>query len=173
MTLLSEQRKDFFMENFTPVFTSILAQNKPAAVAWIKGNNDYPNLGGMVGFFEIPFRGILVNAEIFGLPDTEATGNSAFYGMHIHELGDCTPPFDKSGNHYNPTNQPHPYHAGDLPPLFGNHGFAWSAFFDYRFSIEDIIDRSIIIHKKRDDFTTQPSGDSGEKIGCGVIKLVH
>lgn len=158
------------MENFSPIFTSILAQNKPDALAWVKGSDDYPNLGGLVRFYDIPFQGILINAEIFGLPDSESPIDSAFYGMHIHQFGSCTPPFDKTGNHFNPNNQLHPNHAGDLPPLLGNHGYAWSAFFDFRLSIEAILDKSIIIHRMRDDFTSQPSGDSGEKIGCGVIE---
>ena len=61
--------------------------------------------------------------------------------------------------------------GGDLPPLLGNNGYAWTAFFDKRFTIDEIIGKSIIIHNMRDDFTSQPSGDSGTKIGCGVIKI--
>lgn len=79
-------------------------------------------------------------------------------------------PFDKTGDHYNPTNEQHPQHAGDLIPLMGNQGYAWLAFYDKRLMIKDIIGRSIIIHKMPDDFMSQPSGNAGEKIGCGVIR---
>lgn len=92
--------------------------------------------------------------------------------MHIHELGNCSDDFQKTGLHYNPQNSPHPYHGGDLLPLISNYGYAWSTFFDDRFSIEDILDRSVVIHSQRDDFTTQPSGDSGTKIACGVIREI-
>lgn len=66
--------------------------------------------------------------------------------------------------------RPHPDHAGDLLPLMGNQGYAWSAFYDKRFTLDEIIGRSVIIHSGRDDFSSQPSGDSGTKIGCGTIK---
>ena len=71
--------------------------------------------------------------------------------------------------HYNPQGCPHPYHAGDLPPLFGNQGYAFSAFVTDRFAVREIVEKTIIIHSKPDDFKTQPSGDSGEKMACGKI----
>ncbi|MBT9777985.1 superoxide dismutase family protein, partial [Clostridium sp. MCC353] len=78
--------------------------------------------------------------------------------------------FAHTGEHYNPTNQPHPDHAGDLPPLLGNQGYAWTSFYDKRFTVDQIMGRAVIIHQKADDFTSQPSGNSGEKIACGVIR---
>ena len=57
----------------------------------------------------------------------------------------------------------------DMLPLMGNQGYAWLSFYDKRFTIPEIIGKSVIIHEKRDDFASQPSGDAGEKIGCGVI----
>ena len=107
--------------------------------------------------------------EIYGLPYEDIPPYSQFYGMHIHETGDCSLPFDKTGNHYNPAGLPHPKHAGDLLPLLGNEGYAYSVFYTDRFELPEIIDRSLIIHSTPDDFTTQPSGNSGVKIGCGVI----
>ena len=64
----------------------------------------------------------------------------------------------------------HPYHAGDLPPLFGSGGVAVSVFLTDRFHLEDIIGKTVIIHSSPDDFTTQPSGNAGAKIACGEIK---
>ncbi len=203
------------MQELSPrnIFTSILKQNTPAATALIKGNANYPNLFGFASFYNTPFGGILINAEVYGLP-AQAPSNMApamqnnsmmasaipnnsmmssagntvsknvvknavpdsqmyvsnFFGMHIHEVGDCTLPFDKTGGHYNPTNASHPEHAGDLPPLLSNNGYAWTAFYTGRLRMDEIIGKSIIIHGMRDDFTTQPAGDSGEKIGCGVIQ---
>ena len=92
--------------------------------------------------------------------------------MHIHQFGDCSGDFSKTGEHYNPENNLHPSHAGDLLPLFGNQGYAWSAFYDKRFTINEIIGKSVIIHSDPDDFTTQPSGNAGTKIGCGEIRRI-
>lgn len=154
------------------LFFKVLRDETPVASAKIGGNSSYPNLSGMVEFYQIPLRGVLVSAEISGLPVGNWDEQRGFFAMHIHEVGDCTLPFDKVGSHYNPTDEPHPYHSGDLLPLLNNRGYAWSAFYDERFSINDIIGRAVIIHLHRDDFTTQPSGDAGEMIGCGVIKRV-
>ena len=56
-----------------------------------------------------------------------------------------------------------------MPVLFGNNGFAWMLFLTNRFMPEDIIGRTVVIHSLPDDFHTQPSGNSGEKIACGEI----
>lgn len=148
-----------------PTLFKILNKTTPAAFARISGNKENPKLHGTAYFYDTPFGGTLVEIEVFGLPDN----GSSFYGMHIHENGDCSLPFDKTGSHYNPDNVPHPLHAGDMPPLMGCNGFAYSIFYTGRFSVSDIVNRSIIIHDMPDDFTTQPSGNSGTKIGCGVI----
>ncbi len=155
------------MEDLTlsNIFHSITSQGSPEALAWIKGNKDYPNLCGRIFFFSTPFSGIIISGEVYGLPT-----DSDFFGLHIHEFGDCTPPFEQTGGHYNPTNALHPEHSGDLPPLLGNDGYAFFAYYTNRLSINEIIEKSIIIHSQRDDFTSQPAGDSGMKIGCGVIK---
>ena len=96
--------------------------------------------------------------------------------MHIHEGAECYgnnhDPFADAGMHYNPYDCAHPYHAGDLPPLFSAHGIAWEAVLTDRFTVEEIIDRTVIIHAMPDDFKSQPSGNSGEKIACGVIRRV-
>lgn len=152
------------------VFINTLKNRTPDAMAWMSGNAQYPNLTGIVKFFSIPYKGVLVEAEISGLPDSPDSGSSDFYAMHIHENGDCTLPFDRTGMHYNPANAPHPQHAGDMVPLMGNHGYAWLAFYDSRVSISEIRGRSVVIHRMPDDFITQPAGNSGDKIGCGVIQ---
>ena len=78
-----------------------------------------------------------------------------------------------AGKHFDKDNCPHPFHSGDLPPLFGNNGKAVSIFLTNRFSVDEIIGRIMIIHGSPDDFTTQPSGNSGMKIACGVIRAVR
>lgn len=150
-------------------FIHLLQQNKPQAVAWVRGNESNPRLSGLVKFYATSYGGVLIEAEIFGLPDIENQFSSDFYAFHIHEYGDCSDNFSKTGNHYNPTNQPHPDHAGDMIPLMGNQGYAWTVFYDKRFTVPEIVGKSVVIHSRRDDFTSQPSGDAGEKIACGII----
>lgn len=146
--------------------------NSHSAFAHIKGSYNYPDLRGNVYFNETQ-RGIMVTAEVFGLPVQNKMCGEGFFAFHIHEGSSCTgnseDPFADVKFHYNPGNCPHPYHAGDLPPLLSNNGHAYMTVLTDRFSLDEIIGRTIVIHENADDFTTQPSGNSGAKIACGEI----
>lgn len=138
------------------------------AKAIIRGSDEYPKIRGEIIFRQVK-DGVLVTARITGLPTTK----SGFYGFHIHEGDDCDgADFPGTKGHYNPKSRPHPSHAGDLPPLLACKGNAYMQVKTDRFRICDIIGRTVIIHDDPDDFRTQPSGDAGEKIACGVIKAV-
>lgn len=145
---------------------------KPKAYAEVYGDKAHPKLYGKVYFYKA-YSGVLMTAEMHNLPYDKSSCASNICAMHIHTGNSCVDdleiPFMEAGGHYNPNDCPHPAHAGDLPPLFSNHGYAFQAFYTERFTIEDIKGRTVIIHSQRDDFTTQPSGDSGSRIGCGVI----
>lgn len=160
------------MTNPTPAdaFAGILLHQPPAATAWIQGGSSNPDLSGSVRFYQTPYGGILAETQIFNMPNIRTQRSSDFYGIHIHENGDCSNHFNNTGNHYNPSHAEHPQHSGDMPPLLANQGYAYSVFYDKRFTLEEIIGKSVVIHSMRDDFTSQPSGDSGTKIGCGVIR---
>ncbi|MCH5297493.1 MAG: superoxide dismutase family protein [Ruminococcus sp.] len=153
-------------------FISVLC-NPPQAEAIIKGSSDYPNINGKVRFYRTKF-GVLVAAEVFGLPTSTSKCCNRVFGFHIHEgdmcSGDSEDSFANAMSHYNPQDCTHPHHAGDMPPLFENGGYAFNIFLTDRFEINEIIGRTVIIHSNPDDFTTQPSGDSGSKIACGVIR---
>ncbi len=144
----------------------------PAAYAELTGNPGNSEITGIVRFYPVG-GGVLVNAEIYGLPTSSEICGSDIFGFHIHEGSSCSgtenDPYANTGEHYNPSDCPHPAHMGDLPPLFGNNGMAWMMYFTERFSISDVINKTIIIHSSPDDFTTQPSGSSGTKIACGTI----
>ena len=161
------------MRQITPrlTFIHLLEKNRPQAVAWIRGNEAHPQLSGLVKFYATPHGGVLVEAEFFGLPNIDKIRSSDFYALHIHENGDCSADFTKTGDHYNPANQSHPDHAGDLIPLMGNQGYAWVSFYDKRFTVPEIVGCSVVIHGGKDDFTSQPSGNAGAKIACGVIVM--
>ncbi len=153
-----------------------LLRNLPDAVATVHGSSRYPGINGSVKFYQTA-RGVLTVAEIFGLSaPTEKCGNDIF-AFHIHSGASCTgnekDVFADAGMHYNPTECPHPYHAGDMPPLFSADGMAFLAFLSDRFTVAEIVGKTIIIHDKHDDFTTQPSGNAGNKIACGEIVAVR
>ena len=142
---------------------------RTAARATIKGGGDYPDICGNVTFKQTR-RGVIVTAEIRGLPRENGDGIFAF---HIHSgtccTGNAADPFADADGHYNPAGKPHPYHAGDLPPLFGNNGYAYMSVLTDRFTVSEVVGKVVIIHIGPDDFTTQPAGNAGAKIACGKI----
>lgn len=98
------------------------------AKAHIKGGKKYPKIDGTVNFKETK-EGVLVTAKIKGLPQSFNKCTGKFFGFHIHEGNSCTgdskDEFSNSKSHLNPTNCPHPFHVGDLPPLIENKGYAY------------------------------------------------
>lgn len=161
----------FIQQNLNFPLCSIL-NTVPQAIAWVTGSPDFPDISGRVRFYPTN-RGILICAEISGLPYLPEACDSRVFGFHIHAgvacEGNHSDAFSEAGTHYNPDSCEHPHHAGDLPPLFGNNGYALSVFLTDRFTISEIIGKTVIIHDSPDDFTTQPSGNSGTKIACGII----
>ena len=159
----------------TLYFFRVLRQ-RPSAVADVRGSEEYPAIQGKVYFYQTTV-GVLVAAQIFGLPAADAPCNESVFAFHIHSGGSCTgdqdDPFKYVLTHYNPGNCPHPNHAGDLLPLFGNQGYAFEIFLTDRFSVDEIVRKTVVIHLNPDDFTTQPSGNAGKKIACGQIVRSH
>lgn len=136
-----------------------------AALACLKGEGV---LRGIVKFYPVNC-GTLISAEITGLPK-EGTG---FFALHIHEGGSCGGKgFSDTGAHFNPGEVSHPQHAGDLPPLLSENGRAFLVVETGRFCVWEVIGRTVVIHSGADDFHSQPAGNAGEKIACGVIKRV-
>lgn len=148
-----------------------LCRKRPAAMAELSGGTEYPDIKGMVSFYEAPYSGVLIEAEIVNLP-IESRDTPAFFGFHIHENGDCSENFTKTGGHYNPKNHLHPAHAGDMPSLLSGNGCSYLCFYDSCLTITEVLGKSVVIHGGVDDFTSQPSGNSGDKIACGVIDEV-
>src|SRR6201993_1797172 len=130
-------------------------------------------VSGTVTFTE-EADGVKVRAEITGL----TPGN---HGFHVHEFGDCSAADASSaGAHFNPTNQPHAgpdaaaRHEGDMGNIEADaSGNAKLDYVDHQISLtndaKSAIGRSVVVHAKPDDLKTQPSGDSGARIACGVI----
>lgn len=129
---------------------------------------------GNVQFIQLD-KGIRVVAKIEGLTPGD-------HGFHVHEFGDCSAPDATSaGGHFNPSKNLHaspddlPRHVGDLGNIFADaDGKATYDRIDFtiKFSGDhSIIGKSVIIHEKKDDFVSQPTGNAGARVACGVIVL--
>jgi len=125
--------------------------------------------------FERKGSGVEVVAEVEGL----APGT---HGFHVHEVGDCSAPDASSAKgHLNPTNEPHgardaaKRHEGDLGNIEADaSGKAQAKLVDTKLSLDgaqSIVGKAVIVHEKADDFTTQPTGNAGGRVACGVVKV--
>lgn len=124
--------------------------------------------------FDKTENGSKVSAQITGLSNGK-------HGFHIHQFGDCSASdFTSAGGHFNPNETEHDApsddtkHVGDLGNLQGK-GNEYTSFTlnSQTIFLEEIVGRSIIIHAGEDDLTSQPSGDAGARIGCGVIGVAQ
>jgi superoxide dismutase, Cu-Zn family len=143
---------------------------KAIAVLHPTGGN---KVSGTVIFTE-EADGVRVQADITGLTPGK-------HGFHVHEFGDCSAAdLAAAGAHFNPTKQPHAgpdaeaRHVGDMGNVEADaSGTAKLDYIDHELSLTNdqrsIIGRSVIVHAKEDDLKSQPAGDSGARIACGVI----
>lgn len=130
---------------------------------------------GRVRFTELAGSKVRVEADVTGL-------KPGLHGFHIHEKGDCSAPDAASaGGHFNPRDKPHggsagsERHAGDLGNLNAdNTGHASLTVEVEDISLSDaasnVLNRAVVVHANPDDTTGQPAGNSGGRIGCGVIE---
>jgi Cu-Zn family superoxide dismutase len=144
---------------------------KAIAVLHPLGDSD---VTGTVTFTRVE-NGIQVMAAIRGL-------EPGLHGFHIHEFGDCSAPDGKSaGGHFNPEGAFHggpmsaKRHVGDMGNITADaSGQAQLEVVDSQLELEgpnSIIGRAVVVHRKADDLTSQPSGAAGARIACGVIGL--
>jgi Cu-Zn family superoxide dismutase len=120
--------------------------------------------------------GVHITGQVSGLKPNSA------HGIHIHETGDCSAPDAKSaGAHFAPKGQPHGApgpgsHVGDLGNIQSDaEGVAQVDIHAEQATLRtgadtDVIGKAIIVHAQEDDLKTQPSGNSGDRIACGVIQ---
>ncbi|SMC76824.1 superoxide dismutase family protein [Sporomusa malonica] len=148
------------------------------AIANIQGGPLAPDIKGTVSFRSVQ-GGTKVTIEVWGLPRYQPASNGKQpvgpHGFHIHEGGTCkvgdpTNPFMAAGGHWNPDNQPHGNHAGDFPVLFSNRGFAYMTFFTDKFTVSEVVGKAVIIHESPDDYRTQPAGNAGRRLACGIVR---
>jgi Cu-Zn family superoxide dismutase len=130
---------------------------------------------GTATFEEVSTGGVRVHVHI-----EKATPGT--HGLHIHEKGDCSDPEAKSaGGHFNPAENPHAgpmdakRHAGDLGNIeikadgTGDLDIS-SDLITVKAGANSVVGRSVVFHEKEDDLKTQPTGNAGGRLGCGVIK---
>lgn len=130
------------------------------------------NVRGKIVFTQVN-GGIKVFVDLTGVPPGK-------HGFHIHEYGVCKGNFESAGGHFDPFDAKHgapedkERHVGDLGNLTADKkGRVNTSFVDDRLSFEgsaSILHKSVVIHKDPDDFKTQPTGDAGDRIACGIIK---
>lgn len=124
--------------------------------------------------------GVHVSGEVGGF----MAGSS--HGFHIHEQGDCrAADASGAGGHFNPTGQPHghamqaAHHSGDSDNIVADaNGVARINTHIMGVSLgsgaaNDIAGRAFVVHAAPDDYTSQPAGNAGARVACGVIKVVR
>jgi superoxide dismutase, Cu-Zn family len=146
------------------------APSRAVAVLHPTGGN---SVTGTVTFTEVA-DGVQIHAELASLTPGK-------HGFHVHEFGDCSAAdLSSAGGHFNPTQKPHAgpdsaeRHVGDMGNVEADaSGKAKLEYVDHDISLTNdqrcVIGRSVVVHAKADDLKTQPSGDSGARIACGVI----
>ena len=143
-----------------------VAQLQPTKGNTATGTATFTQRGGKV-LVEVKVSGLVPGAE---------------HGFHIHEKGDCSSGDGMSaGAHFNPLNKPHAHfstpdrHAGDMPALKAD--ASGNASVAVELDVITVIDgptgivgRGLIVHAQPDDYKTQPTGNAGARVACGVIQ---
>lgn len=137
------------------------------------------NIKGEVFFYQYPDMTVHVFGKITGLPKNRT------FAIHVHQFGDCSSPkasgghFDPyhSGKHGNPKDPIGTHHSGDMPNIKSNaKGEATLDFRTKAFTVVpspySVLGRAVIIHAGADDYKSQPAGNAGPRIACGVIGVV-
>lgn len=173
--------KHYFLCFALAVSTAFMGcANKEREVASANLNSTANNQSiGTAKFYQLNDGKIKMDLEI-NMPERA----DSTVAVHFHEHGDCGNMGENTHGHWNPTNEPHgkwdsdSFHSGDIGNIaLDSKGHAKISVSTARWSVadgdvKDIIGRGIIVHGGTDDYQTQPTGNSGPRIGCGVIAAV-
>jgi Cu-Zn family superoxide dismutase len=157
------------------ILVLVIAGKALAETAHAELRNEQGKKVGAATLEETP-HGVLITLDLDGVPP----GTHAF---HIHEVGKCEPGFKSAGGHFNPTDKKHGalsaagMHAGDLPNLNVPESgklkvdvFATAVMLGKgNNSLFDADGSSLVIHAGPDDYKTDPAGDAGARLACGVV----
>lgn len=145
------------------------------AVATLEGRSG-SNASGIVTFTERADGSVRIRADLTNVPP-------GLHGFHVHEVGDCSAPDASSaGDHFDPGNDPHAgpeaprHHAGDLGNIeASSSGRASKEMVSndltVRSGTRSVVGKAVVLHANPDDLQSQPSGDAGARIACGVVSL--
>ncbi|HEX8170426.1 MAG TPA: superoxide dismutase family protein [Thermoanaerobaculia bacterium] len=133
------------------------------------------NVSGTVALSEQSDGAVRVTLNLQGVPP-------GVHGFHIHEKGDCGDNGNAAGGHFNPMSTPHgaptadPHHAGDFGNVTADANGNVSTSFTTRSitvgpGMHSAVGHALILHANPDDLTSQPSGNAGARIACGVVTL--
>jgi len=144
------------------------------AMAYLK--NAEGDSVGTVEFRSSPF-GTILHARLAFMP-------AGIHAFHVHETGECVPPFTSAGGHFNPDTSDHGLmdadgrHAGDMPNIHvPASGMVNIEIFNDSVRLDDKLfdadGAAVVIHEGPDDYETNPAGAAGPRIACGVIKRME
>ncbi|HEX7706321.1 MAG TPA: superoxide dismutase family protein [Thermoanaerobaculia bacterium] len=146
----------------------------PTAVATLSPTSGSTS-SGTVEFVELADGSVRVDVQLRGVPP-------GLHGFHVHEVGNCGDNGNAAGGHFNPGQHPHgapgvaTHHAGD----FGNVNADAQGNVQTQFTLRSItvssgansvVGRAVILHADPDDLVTQPTGNAGGRIACGIVNL--
>ena len=156
-----------------PLFAAACAYPEPQGGAPMTLVNSAGQAIGTVRAWQTA-GGIVFRIDAHGLPH-------GVHGIHVHPIGRCDPPdFASAGTHWNPTNRQHGLnnplgpHAGDMPNVtVAANGVLQETVILPHANMAELLDAdgaAILIHANADDYVSQPSGNSGPKIACAVLR---
>lgn len=126
------------------ILLNILSSNHPQALSWIAGDREHASLNGMVKIYAIPYDGVLIETELFNLPDAPSgsgsTSHAAFFQLRFVSMPEASLP---------------------MPMLLANQGYAWMTFYDTRFSLSQLMKCQIEIC---------PADDQTQIIAAGTLR---
>jgi Cu-Zn family superoxide dismutase len=117
-------------------------------------------------------KGVLITLDLKGAPE-------GVHAFHVHEVGKCEPPFKSAGAHFNPDHKKHGFvaegpHAGDMPNLhIPASGDLEQEVLNPNLSLAAMLDAdgaAVILHAKADDYKSDPAGNAGDRVACGVVE---
>lgn len=166
------------MRKLIPLFlaltlTGCASSKRPMAMATLHSTSG-STAQGTVHFQEMADGTVEVQVDLTGVPP-------GVHGFHVHDKGDCGDNGNAAGGHFNPTNMPHgapdavSHHAGDFGNVTADEkGEVHTRFTSHSVTVKEgansVVGHGVILHANADDLTSQPTGNAGARIACGVVE---
>lgn len=166
--------KKFVFPGIAILMLGACATMRPTATATLMPTSG-STAQGTVRFVQLADGAVEVSVDLTGVPP-------GTHGFHVHDKGDCGDNGNAAGGHFNPTGTPHgapqadPHHAGDFGNVIADaSGVVRTTFTTRSVTVEpganSAVGHAVILHANADDLTTQPTGNAGGRIACGVVGM--